>query len=48
MVRNVALLANLAWIFLILARFAMNGGQVHDPKFITKGTVEAAMLSIGN
>ena len=35
--RNVALAANLAWISFILARFAMKGGQVHDPKLMTRG-----------
>ena len=45
MVRKVALSANLAWIFLILARFAMKGGQVQEPKLMTRGTVAAAMLS---
>ena len=39
-----ALSANLAWIFLILARFAMKGGQVQEPKLMTRGTVAAAML----
>ena len=47
MVRKVALFANLSWIFLILARFAMNGGQVQDPKLMTMGTVEAAILKRG-
>ena len=43
--RKVALSANLAWISLILARFAMKGGQVHDPKLMTRGRSGLATLS---
>ena len=43
--RKVALSANLAWICWILARFAMKGGQVQEPKLMTSGVVrEAAVL----
>ena len=31
-----ALSANLAWISLILARLAMKGGQVQEPKLMTR------------
>ena len=42
--RKVALLANLVWICLILARFTMNGGQVHEPKLMTRGILGLATL----
>ena len=38
MVRKVALSAHLCWILLILARLAMNGGHVQDPKLTIRGT----------
>ena len=46
--RKVALSANLAWICWILARFAMKGGQVQEPKLMTSGVVrEGAVLRRG-
>ena len=39
--------ANLAWISFILARFAMKGGQVQDPKLMTRGCPGLATLSRG-
>ena len=42
-----ALSANLAWISLILARFAMKGGQVQEPKLMRRGRSGRATVSRG-